>query len=77
MKSKDLFHEFLFYFQAIVDAIVVGPETVRTAEAEDILGLNPDSIHRARARNRDIHGGDDNDTLSGGLDADTLYGEAG
>ena len=46
-----------------MDAIVVGPETVRTAEAEDILGLNHDSIHRARARNRDMHGGvDDNDT---------------
>ena len=47
-------------FQAIVDAIVVGPEAVRTAEAEDILGLNPDSILRARARSNMHH--DDNDT---------------
>ena len=54
-----------YLLQAIVDAIVVGPEAVRTAEAEDILGLNPDSILRARARNREMHGGaggDDNDT---------------
>ena len=41
---------------------------MRTAEAEDILGLNPDSVLRARARNREIHGGEDNDTLDSEFD---------
>ena len=67
---------FPFPFQAIVDAIVVGPEAVRTAEAEDILGLNPDSILRARARNRDVaamHNLDDNDTGTSGFEFDNPY----
>ena len=37
-------------YKAVVDAIAVGPEVVRTAEAEDILGLTSEIIHKARAR---------------------------
>ena len=37
-------------YKAVVDAIAVGPEVVRSAEAEDILGLSTAIIHKARAR---------------------------
>ena len=37
-------------YLAVVDSVIVGPEVVRTAEAEDILGINPDLFMRARAR---------------------------
>ena len=37
-------------YKAVVDAIAIGPEVVRTAEAEDILGLSSEIIHKARAR---------------------------
>lgn len=39
-------------YMSIVDAVVVGPEVVRTSEAEDILGISNDLVLRCRARRK-------------------------
>ena len=54
-------------YKAIVEALVVGPEVIRAAEAEDILGLNQELVYKTRAK-RGLHMEDDNDTS--GVDYD-------
>ena len=41
--------------------IAVGPEVIRSSEAEDILGLSSEIIHKARAR-RGLSIEDENET---------------
>ena len=56
-------------YKAVVEAIAIGPEVVRTAEAEDILGLNPEIILKARARHG-INIEDDMETGTSGIEYD-------
>ena len=41
--------------------VAVGPEVIRSSEAEDILGLSSEIIHKARAR-RGLSIEDENET---------------
>jgi hypothetical protein len=63
-------------YKAVVEALVVGPEVVRTAEAEDILGLNQELILKTRAR-RGLSVEDENDTPTSGLEYDPYEHEGG
>lgn len=56
-------------YKAVVEALVIGPEVVRSSEAEDVLGLSSELIHKTRAR-RGMSVEDDNDTNTSGLDYD-------
>ena len=54
-------------YKAVIEAIAVGPEVVRTAEVKDILGLNPETILKARARHG-ISIDDELDTQTSGIE---------
>lgn len=56
-------------YKAVVEALVIGPEVVRSSEAEDVLGLSSELIHKTRAR-RGLSVEDDNDTNTSGLEYD-------